>query len=71
MDWFIRLILILLFLPFIFYFMALGKNVRETEKKHNRDMTYELNPFTGTKMPVESHDEGRKNSSRCGKSLGK
>ncbi len=51
--------------------MALGKNVRETEKKHNRDMTYELNPFTGTKMPVESHDEGRKNSSRCGKSLGK
>jgi|GEM_PF-5424431 len=52
-DWALRLILLAVFLPFIFYFIALGKNVRKTEKEHNKDMTYELNPFTGSRMPVK------------------
>lgn len=56
MDWIIRIVILIAFVPFIMYFVALGKNVRKTEKDYNRDMTYELNPFAGTKMPVNDHD---------------
>lgn len=52
-DWVLRIIILVVFVPFIFYFIALGKNVRQTEKEHQKDMTYELNPFTGTKMPLK------------------
>ncbi|SES97893.1 hypothetical protein SAMN05216389_10437 [Oceanobacillus limi] len=54
-DWLIRMIMVVVALPFIFYFIALGKNVRQTEKEHKKDMTYELNPFTGMKMPEDDN----------------
>ncbi|UFT98370.1 hypothetical protein KO561_14340 [Radiobacillus kanasensis] len=55
-EWIARLILLATLLPMIFYFIALGKNVRKTEEENERDMTYELNPFTGMKMPVKEKE---------------
>ncbi|SDI79926.1 hypothetical protein [Natribacillus halophilus] len=58
MDWFMTWIFPPIVLAIIvFYFVALGKNVRRTEDKHGRDMTHELNPFTGTKMPSADDDD--------------
>ncbi|MEW4369219.1 hypothetical protein [Paenibacillus kandeliae] len=34
-------------LPQMWYYAALGKRMSEEEKKAGRDLTYELNPFTG------------------------
>lgn len=63
MDWFMMWVVPPIVLAtFVFYFVALGKNVRRTEDKHGRDMTGELNPFTGTKMPSANEDEKRKNN---------
>lgn len=42
---------------FVLYFVALGKNVSRTEKEHGRDMTDELNPFTGNRMPVDDEED--------------
>jgi len=50
-DWIPRLILLIVAVPFVWYFVALSKNVSKTEKEHDRDMSYEINPFTGLKMP--------------------
>ncbi|WP_075980580.1 hypothetical protein [Bacillus massilinigeriensis] len=63
-EWVVRLILLVVFLPFIFYFIALSKNVSKTEKEHKRDMTYELNPFTGMKMPIEEDDKDKSRSKK-------
>ncbi|MGB3161715.1 hypothetical protein [Carnobacterium sp.] len=49
-----RLILLIMLIPTGLYYWALGKNVSDAEKKNKRDMTYELNPFTGEKMTVDS-----------------
>lgn len=32
MDWIIRIVILIAFVPFIMYFVALGKNVRKTER---------------------------------------
>ncbi|QDP41094.1 hypothetical protein [Radiobacillus deserti] len=55
-EWITRIILLAMMLPMIFYFIALGINTRKTEDMYKRDMTYELNPFTGTKMPVKEKE---------------
>lgn len=49
-----RIILLIMVIPTALYYWALGQNVSDAEKKYNKDMTYELNPFTGEKMPVNS-----------------
>lgn len=56
-DWIPWLVLLLVALPFMLYFFAISKNIAKTEKDYDRDMTYELNPFTGMKMPT---NEGKK-----------
>ncbi|MCM3740840.1 hypothetical protein M3210_11205 [Oceanobacillus luteolus] len=58
-DWIPRLVILVAAIPFIWYFIALSKNISKTEKEHGRDMTYEINPFTGMKMP-SSEDEKKK-----------
>ena len=66
-DWFIR-IMMLVTVTFIFYFIALGKNVSKTEKENKRDMSYEINPFTGMKMPSEDkEDEKSENDNKVEK----
>lgn len=60
MDWIFRLVQLVFLVTFIFYFIALGKNVSRTEKKHKRDMTYEINPFTGNRMPVNDNETDEK-----------
>jgi len=47
-----RLVLLLVTLSFILCFFAISKNIAKTEKEDDRDMTYELNPFTRMKMPT-------------------
>lgn len=59
-DWIPRIILLLVAIPFVWYFVALSKNVSKTEKEHGRDMTYEINPFTGMKMPSGEKERGKK-----------
>lgn len=49
--------MLVFFMPFVFYFIALSKNVSKTEKDHKRDMTYEINPFTGMKMPLDDNEK--------------
>ena len=49
--WLTRFILLILFGWGFFYYRALGRNVYEEETKEKRDMSHELNPFTGEKMP--------------------
>ena len=51
-------------IPMALYYWTLGQNVSDAEKKHNKDMTYELNPFTGEKMPVDSKKKIRKKKHR-------
>ena len=34
-------------LAWIWYYATLGKSISEAEKKAGRDLTYEINPFTG------------------------
>jgi len=31
----------------VFYYTGIGKRISEEEKKAGRDLTYEINPFTG------------------------
>ena len=59
-DWIPRLILLIVAVPFVWYFVALSKNVSKTEKDHDRDMSYEINPFTGLKMPPNDSKKDKK-----------
>ncbi|WP_156856149.1 hypothetical protein [Oceanobacillus sp. AG] len=61
-DWIPRLILLIVAVPFVWYFVALSKNVSKTEKEHDRDMSYEINPFTGLKMPSSDSKKDKKKS---------
>ena len=39
----------------VWYYATLGKKVAEEEKKAGRDLTYEINPYTGsTKTAADS-----------------
>ncbi|WP_414839507.1 hypothetical protein [Carnobacterium sp. TMP28] len=58
--WWIRVMLLIMVIPTGLYYWALGKNVSDAEEKNNRDMSYELNPFTGEKMPVETKKKVKK-----------
>lgn len=40
-------ILLLTVLPMAWYYAALGKRISAEEKKAGRDLTNEINPFTG------------------------
>lgn len=41
----------------VWYYAAIGKKVAEEEKKAGRDLTYEINPYTGsTKTAADSND---------------
>lgn len=33
--------------PSMWYYAALGKRIKHEEEKAGRDLTYEINPFTG------------------------
>ncbi|WP_153463461.1 hypothetical protein [Sediminibacillus terrae] len=41
------------------YYAALGKSVSQEEKEAGRDLTYEINPFTGSAKPYkkEKHSQ--------------
>ncbi|CAJ1315591.1 hypothetical protein PO903_13995 [Paenibacillus sp. PK4536] len=41
------LFMVLLSAPGIWYHIAIGKRIAHEEKKAGRDLTYEINPFTG------------------------
>jgi hypothetical protein len=36
----------------VWYYAAIGKKVAEEEKKTGRDLTYEINPYTGSTKKV-------------------
>ncbi|OEH93742.1 hypothetical protein [Bacillus solimangrovi] len=40
----------------IWYYASLGKRISSEEKEANRDLTYEINPFTGS----SKHTNGNK-----------
>lgn len=39
---------ILAFGSWIWYYASLGKRIHQEEKEAGRDLTYEINPFTGS-----------------------
>ena len=39
---------ILAFGAWVWYYIALGKRIHHEEKEAERDLTYEINPFTGS-----------------------
>lgn len=41
----------------IWYYASLGKSISEAEKKAGRDLTYELNPFTGKPMDNDKDND--------------
>lgn len=65
-DWLIRLFILLAFAVMFLYFYGISKNTAETERRHNKDMTGKINPYTGNIMPdaiEEEETEARKKAS--------
>lgn len=58
-PWLIRLIILAVLLVGFLYFYGLSKNVAETERRHKKDMTGKLNPYTGNIMPDAIEEEER------------
>jgi hypothetical protein len=42
-----------IWIPLIWYNAAIGKRITYEEKKVGRDLTYEINPFTGGRWPIK------------------
>jgi thiaminase len=43
------LVILAVLVPAVWYYAALGKRISAEEKKAGRDLTNEINPFTGGK----------------------
>jgi hypothetical protein len=48
----------------IWYYASLGKSISEEEKEAGRDLTYEINPFTGSAKPSERSQKETKNNKK-------
>jgi len=47
---------ILAFGTWIWYYSSLGRRINQEKKEAGRDLTYEINPFTGSaKVPSNEH----------------
>ncbi|PGK51395.1 hypothetical protein CN918_26760 [Priestia megaterium] len=46
----------------VWYYASLGKSISEAEKKAGRDLTYEINPFTGKQEKnTKKHEKNKYN----------
>ena len=46
---------ILAFGAIVWYYASIGRMITAEEKKAGRDLTYEMNPFTGSAVSTKEH----------------